>query len=708
MQTAKEPPVPAPARTVPLWLEIVLLLLLLAGALFLRLWQLTAVPPGFHFDEAIDLRQALNIVQGARPLYITEGWGREALYYYLVAFVLQLVPYNPLALRVSAVICGMGLLLVTYLFVRRWYGRLPAWISVAWLSLLYWPLSASRFGVRHISLPLVFGLAVWVFWWAWSDDERQPVAKPRFALAGFLLGLTLYTYQPARFVPFIFVAFFGYLWLFHRAALRRRLTALALWGGVALLVVLPLIVILLQNRGLESGERAFTIEPLTQLLDGNPRLVLDNLLATVKVFTISGDPLESYNVPDRPIFVPAWTGLFFYAGLLIALWRWRQPLPLFLLLWLLVMLAPTVLTLSAPNFNRIVAAQTPMAIIAALPFVELAKLRQPKTVHRLPFTVHRLPITVSWSTAVPLLILLLALAFTTAATWEDYFTTWPNHPGTVAPLGRNVAAIAHYLEFDPSSAPAVISSANLEDAAPYVVDVSLDRDDFPIRWVDSGQAMVLPAGVTNGRLIVASDRWINDDIRAFWHIAAEPITQTTEFAVYAFQQPNWQLDASLPYWAIAPGVPWNGAGAAPPLQGSFPAEFCGCQADDNGRLTLQTITLTSETARAGETLTALSVWQVETDGEPASLATFAHLLDASGEIVAQQDGLGYPPHTWRMGDLFTQAHHLALDGSLLPGQYWLQLGLYRRETGSRWLLLDAAGSPLADRILIPVEVVAAP
>src|SRR5690606_8961545 len=108
----------------------------------------------------------------------------------------------------------------------------------------------------------------------------------------------------------------------------------------------------------------------------------------------------------------------FYAGLLIALWRWRQPLPMFLLLWLLVMLAPTVLTLSAPNFNRMVAAQTPMAIIAALPFVELAKLRLPKTAHRAPFTDYGL-------TAVPLLVLLLALGFTTVATWEDYFTTWP-------------------------------------------------------------------------------------------------------------------------------------------------------------------------------------------------------------------------------------------------------------------------------------------
>ncbi|MCA9944494.1 MAG: hypothetical protein KC449_13490, partial [Anaerolineales bacterium] len=333
---------------------------------------------------------------------------------------------------------------------------------------------------------------------------------------------------------------------------------------------------------------------------------------------------------------------------------------------------------------------------------ELARLRKPLTAHRSLLTDYRLLLTDYWPTAVPLLILLLALALTTAATWQDYFTTWPNHPGTLAPLGRNVAAIAHYLEFDPSAAPAVISSANLEDAAPYVVEVSLDRTDFPIRWVDSGQAMALPAGVVNGRLIVATDRWIDEDIRAFWHIPAEPITQTAEFAVYAFQQPDFSPTETAPFWAIAPGAPWAGEGGEPPLKASFPAMF---QGDGNGRLTLQTITLTTDKAQVGQTLTAISLWQVETDGEPGSLATFAHLLDASGQIVAQQDGLGYPPHTWRAGDRFTQVHHLPLDGSLPPGRYWLQLGLYRRETGSRWLLLDAAGEPLADRVLIPVEVV---
>jgi hypothetical protein len=35
------------------------------------------VPPGLHYDEAIDARLAQEIRAGVRPIYFEEGWGRE-------------------------------------------------------------------------------------------------------------------------------------------------------------------------------------------------------------------------------------------------------------------------------------------------------------------------------------------------------------------------------------------------------------------------------------------------------------------------------------------------------------------------------------------------------------------------------------------------------------------------------------------------------
>jgi 4-amino-4-deoxy-L-arabinose transferase-like glycosyltransferase len=330
--------------------EVTAVLLILILALFFRFWRLDSVPPGLHFDEAIDVRQGLHILDGARPIYITEGWGREALYYYALAGVMTVVADNVLALRVTAVLLSLLTLLITYLFIRRQTNPLTAWFTIAWFSVTFWPLFTSRFGVRNISLPFLFSLTLLAFWWGWgklrqrregAKGEKIKEAVLAYLPAGALLGLTFYTYQPARFVPILFAAFFLYLLLFHRQAFRAQFWGFVTFGSVAALVALPLVLAILHNPISGEADRAWTIEPMTQLLAGNLQPVWQNAIATLKMFTISGDPLNSYNVPGRPLFQPGWTGLFFYAGLLIALWRWKQPFYAFVLLWLGIMIAPT-------------------------------------------------------------------------------------------------------------------------------------------------------------------------------------------------------------------------------------------------------------------------------------------------------------------------------------------------------------------------------
>ncbi len=178
---------------------------ILLVALAFRLYRLVAFPPGFHFDEAIDLKIALDVLGGARPIYVAEGWGREALYYYLVAPMLRLIDYNPLALRATAALCGMGVLVAAHGLARRLRGQTAAWLTTAWLAVAMWPVWAARFGVRHISLALLLGLAAWAFWWAFGatsekgagaaeDQPRQPSTRLLpFALPGLLLGLPAYT-----------------------------------------------------------------------------------------------------------------------------------------------------------------------------------------------------------------------------------------------------------------------------------------------------------------------------------------------------------------------------------------------------------------------------------------------------------------------------------------------------------------------------------
>jgi hypothetical protein len=71
----------ARARSATTW---ALLLILLVGAT-LRLARLTEVPPGLTHDEAAHLQDARRIWEGARPIYLTSGYGREPFYDYVTA-----------------------------------------------------------------------------------------------------------------------------------------------------------------------------------------------------------------------------------------------------------------------------------------------------------------------------------------------------------------------------------------------------------------------------------------------------------------------------------------------------------------------------------------------------------------------------------------------------------------------------------------------
>lgn len=674
-------------------------ILLVAAAL--RFYRLVDFPPGFHFDEAIDLKLALDVARGARPLYVAEGWGREALYYYLVAPMLALIDYNPLALRATAALCGLGVIVAAYGLARRWHSRPAAWLTAAWLAVAMWPVWASRFGVRHISLALMLGLAVWAFWWAFgrigqhglrvtnqAGNPRPSTALLPFALAGLLLGLTAYTYQPARFVPLLFLGFGVYLALFHRrtpdgrAFADRR--AWLLWGTTAMLVALPLAAILVRATPIETGERAFSIEPLTELLAGNPQPVLGNMVATAGVFTVRGDPLKSYNLPDRPLFVPRWTGVFFYAGLALALWRWRQPRYAFVLLWLAVALLPTIVTISAPNFNRMVAAQFPIFFLAALAAAELIGLAARRG---------------RWMGVTAGLLVVAALILTTRDTVRDLFHIWPEQFADAHPLNREIAAVAAYLERDPDTRPAVISSRDIEDEDPYIVSVSLDR---PVerRWVDTSQALALPAGAAEARLIVTTDRWIDPLLAGWAGMSDQPVDYANDrFAVHPLSDARWP---ALDTPALA--LPSESAAAVVP---PYPVPFCDCVPGAPGAPALWLTGLAPGPARPGEDLALLTTWETG-EARFLSLALFVHLLDATGAIVAQDDGLGYPPHTWQPGDRFAQLARLPLPSDLPPGDYTLQFGLYDRADGRRWPVLDPGGAPIADRLLLPVTLAPPP
>jgi len=81
---------------------------------------------------------------------------------------------------------------------------------------------------------------------------------------------------------------------------------------------------------------------------------------------------------------------------------------------------------------------------------------------------------------------------------------------------------------------------------------------------------------------------------------------------------------------------------------------------------------------------------------------FIHLLDATGQIVAQHDGQprngAYPTSVWDAGEVVADEHVLDLPADLPTGAYRLRVGWYLPGTGDR---LPVAGD--GDSVELHVE-----
>ena len=83
----------------------------------------------------------------------------------------------------------------------------------------------------------------------------------------------------------------------------------------------------------------------------------------------------------------------------------------------------------------------------------------------------------------------------------------------------------------------------------------------------------------------------------------------------------------------------------------------------------------------------LELYWLATAEMRTSYTVFLHLVDQSGETIAQSDqipGEGrYPTTGWLPGEVIVDTHEIALPGDLQPGPYRLIFGMYDLATGAR-------------------------
>ncbi len=689
------------------------LLLALLTAVSLRLYHLTSVPPGLTHDEADHGLTAWRILYaGARDIYFAIGYGREPLYDYLTAGLMALIGPTYLAGRLVAAFASLLALAALYAWVALAFDRRVALLTLAGTAVAFWPLMTARQMLRSGLLPLLFTLAVLLFWrglrqlesreWRLEIDVQSLIANLqspilKFFAAGIFLGLAFYVYLPARVLWALFPLLLLYLALAERPLLRRAWRGTLIMLATAAVVAAPLFLYLARNPQLEARVTELST-PLTAAAQGNFQPLLQNTLASLRLFTFSGDTAWRYNIPARPFLDPLW-GALFYAGLLLALYaiihkqgskgadeqggNCLSPAPLlpcssaspsrspafFALGWLLLGISPVFVTGPELATTQAIGAQP---VLFLFPALALARLRDWGLASgnwrgRIALTARRQS-----------LIALFLFGGTAVFTARAYFITWANAPEVRVQYETTMVTALRYLAARPAAGVAISTITPAPEHSPAVARMLLPAAD-EIRWFDGRSSLLLPPQ-TQTIALVPGFATRPEGVRRYWQTAV--LSDTLPMRPTDLDRPIhiYQIDTSDAF------IHWQSAFTPPPAPTYLgdALQFLGYD--------LQTPAL-----RPGEMLRLATLWQVQRPLPQAQL--FTHLWTGSGAPIAQQDLLGAPAANWRAGDLLIQLHEFVVPETAVATTYQLIIGGYDPISGARFPIWQG-NQPAGEAILL--------
>jgi hypothetical protein len=391
-------PCRVPCRLRPLHLAAWVALLAVGGAL--RFVSLDTAPAGLWYDEALNGGNARRILAGDRPLFFfPDGYPQEPLFFYLQAAMVRLhsaaterVTPQIWPLRATAALIGLLTLPVFYLFARRLFPRGWALGATAMLALWPWHIHFSRLGFRTILTPLMVSLVGWMLLgWLQRGGRERAGGVWRAAVAGALLGATLYTYTAANVMVPVIALFLAVAWVSDlpgRAIVandnghgdlndtvdddndpttatgtparprrlagparppqaRRYLLGVAAGVVAALLVFAPLALFYLREHD-RVVSRLVSVGPANAATSFSR-----NAGGLLLWWMAAGDNVFKHGPPGRPIFLFAIAPIFLGGVVLAALsWRRRGGAWLYVLLTFAGFLAASFFSELAPNKLR--------------------------------------------------------------------------------------------------------------------------------------------------------------------------------------------------------------------------------------------------------------------------------------------------------------------------------------------------------------------
>jgi 4-amino-4-deoxy-L-arabinose transferase-like glycosyltransferase len=681
----------------------VIALMLLAGAA--RFYALGAWPPGLYHDEAFNGLDALRVIGGERPLYFAANHGREPLFIYLVASSVDWLGRSVYALRLPSAVLGLLLIPAAYWMAHQLFDRRVGLLAAALVAVTLWPLHLSLSGFRAGALPLFIALSIGAGVKAYRSGRAL-----HWIIAGIFYGLSFYTYLASRFTPLVLVIMLALVIVLRR---WRPWRALLIFGVTTLMVLAPLIFAALTQWDVVMG-RPGDISILNPTIHQGdiPGTLIRNTASAAGMFFWRGDDITRHNVPFRPVF-DALVVAFFALGLIRLIVAALGPTPpptgplldflrpgpdmpapparvtpigklssLFVLIWIGVLLLPTILAEDTPHFLRAVGV---LPVVFVIPAVGLNTAAQ--------WIASRFWRRPRLGYALGSLLAIGVIAISAAFTARDY-ERYATDPVTAYAFEEAGVQLARQVRAEALAGRRVY------------VDERFERDWPSLPFLVGGAYTIVPAGETpawDGVTPATFFVWPYEDWTSMITAPTPRGDRALTVKVTAGPLAQGDLDPQphTGYLAVQAeprdgGLPLVGvlsSAGIPPLAGSDTqpeADFenglrllgHSVEAVDRDRWRLRTLWQTDRPLSSNETF-------------------FVHLLNVD-QLVGVYDGDSgggfYPLDKWKPGDVVVDERLIEI-GEVPPAdraQLLLEVGVYDRTTNQR-VPVSSATPPVIDQ-----------
>jgi 4-amino-4-deoxy-L-arabinose transferase-like glycosyltransferase len=439
--------------------RLLLLLLIMGVAAFLRLYQITALPPGLFADEAMNGNDGLESIEtGHFRVFYPQNGGREGLFINIQAGLVYLFGNKAWVLRLPSEIFGTLTVLALYFLARKLFSPAVGLLASFFLATSFWHIMFSRIGMRAASSDFFLVWAAYLLMEGLSRARDGGAYRGRMIAAGAVYGLGFHTYLAYRATPALILPILVYYFVEARnagwpAAWRK---AVAVYAGAAALVVAPLAVYFARNPE-EFMHRTAEVSVFRA-----PRPFLEVLVNTWKMTQMiffRGDYDWGHNIALRPeVFWPV--AIVFALGIALACRAVYQRVRSWFayavaLLWLVLAAVPAVLSSqNMPNAMRAILMVPAVCILAAVGaewmYVQLAVRVRPRWLQ------------------VGCAAVLLALCY---EPYHSYFEVWGTDPEAGLAFGAGGADIAARINAMPKTAAknVVVVAPGLPPGMPHAV-----------------------------------------------------------------------------------------------------------------------------------------------------------------------------------------------------------------------------------------------